>query len=348
MGGTGTHVHDLVAACTDHGAAGNTLNLNVQRVDVGIVTADRGVLDTGTAVLDDTDVGGGAADFEVDAVGSTQIHQSAHDGSGRAGQHGQNGALSHFVDAHNAAVAAHDHQGNVNTGSPDSTLGAVCGVHHLGEDGAVDGCGTGTAAQAVQLGDIGSHGSHDASGVGFLLDHHFVLDGVNAEGLGSGDDSGAFAHQLVNGSLDSFFADGILLLVCQIGVGGGDVASAVQQDVADPGLALGQHARDTAAAHAQDADLGHVAFDQSIGCLGGGVGNEDNIIGINVIFGQAVLEALDNAGGNTLLVIVGGLDDGFTDDLIGFVVQGHSLGVGTADVDADADLSVAHGKFLLL
>ena len=304
------------------------------------MTADGSVLHAGTAVLDNADVGGGTADLKVNAVGSTEVHQSAHDGSSGAGEHGQHGALLHFVDIHNAAVAAHDHQGHVHARGADGALGAVGGVHHLGQDGAVDGGGAGTAGQAVELGNIGGHRSHQTPAVSLGLDQHLVLDGVHAEGFGGGDNGRAVIHQLLD-----MLADGLLidLLALQVSVGGVDIAAAVQQNVADLGLALGQHTAQAAAAHGENTHLGHVALDQGVGRLGGGVGDEDHVFGGDAVLGQAVLEALNNACGHAQLVVVAGHDDGLADDLIGVVVQGYGLGVGAANVDADANLTmIAH------
>ena len=341
VSGTGANVQNLLVAGTHHGAAGHALNLHVQGVDVGVVTAHGGVLHAGTAVLDDADVGSGAADLKVDAVGGTQVHQSAHDGSGRAGEHGQHRTLLHFVDIHNAAVAAHDHQRHVHARGADGTFGAVGGVHHLGQNGAVDGGGAGTAGQAVELGNIGGNGGHEPPAVGLGLHQHFVLDGVHAEGLGGGDDGGPVVHQLLDVLPDGFLID---LLALQVSVGGVDIAAAVEQNVAHLGLALGEHTADAAAAHGQNAHLGHVTLDQGVGSLGGGVGDEDHVLGGDAVLAQAVLEALDDACGDTQLVVVTGHDDGLADDLIGLIVQGHGLGVGAANVNADANLAmIAHG-----
>ena len=95
-------------------------------------------------------------------------------------------------------------------------------------------------------------------------------------------------------------------------------------------------------ADADDADLCNVALDQGVRCLRGGVGDKDNILGVDVVFFQAVFERLHNAGGNARLVVVGGLDRGFADDLVGRVVDGDGLGVGAADVDAHAYFSFTH------
>src|SRR5699024_9905116 len=135
VGRTGAHVDDALLVGADHAAAGAAQNAHVQAADVGGVAADDGVVDGRAAVLDHADVGGGAADFEVDAVGGAQIHQAAHDRGGRAGQHGQHRALLHLIDLHNAAVAAHDHQRHGDARLPHRSLGGVGGVQHLWQDG---------------------------------------------------------------------------------------------------------------------------------------------------------------------------------------------------------------------
>ena len=139
------YVHNVAVADANHGAAGCTQNANVQRVDIGGVTADDSVVNAGTAVFNYADVGGGAAYLKVYRVGSAQVHQRAHNGSGGAGHCGQNGAFAHFADFHNAAVAAHDHQGNRNACRAHGGLRCVCRCHHLGQNGRVDGCGAGAA-----------------------------------------------------------------------------------------------------------------------------------------------------------------------------------------------------------
>ena len=121
-----------------------------------------------------------------------------------------------------------------------------------------------------------------------------------------------------------------------------DGAPGTEVDVLQIRLRLGDPAAGTLAADADDADLCNVALDQGVRCLRGGVGNKDNILGVNVVFFQAVFERLHNAGGNACLVIVGGLDRGFADDLVGRVVNGDGLGVGAADVDAHAYFSFTH------
>ena len=47
-------------------------------------------------------------------------------------------------------------------------LGGVCGSHHLGQNGSVDGGSAGTAGQAVQLGDVRSHGNRQALGLSLI------------------------------------------------------------------------------------------------------------------------------------------------------------------------------------
>ena len=107
-------------------------------------------------------------------------------------------------------------------------------------------------------------------------------------------------------------------------------------------LRLGDPAAGAFAADADDADLCDVALDQGVRGLRGGVRDEDDILRVDVIFFQAVFERLHNAGGNAGLVVVGGLDRGFADDLVGRVVDGDGLGMGAANVDAHAYFSFTH------
>ena len=347
VGGTGADVLNAMVVDTDHGTTGAAQDADIQRVDVGIVAADLGVVNAGTAVLDNTDVSGGAADLKVDGVRSTQIHQGAHDGSSRAGQSSQDGTLTHLADLHNAAVAAHDHQGNGNASVADRALGGVCGSHHLGQNGSVDGGSAGTAGQAVQLGDVRSHGNRQALGLGQVMDLDLFVHVVNAESHGGNDNLAAFTAQLFDGGIDLLVGHFLLL---QEPVMHGDLTAdlLVQDDVLQVQLALCQEAFQTAACNTDDTDRSNVALDEGVGCLGGGVRNEDDVLRGNVVLGHAVFEGLHNAGGNAVLVVVGGLNFVFANDLMGQVVHGDTLGVSTADVNAHANSAMfCHSVFLL-
>ncbi len=344
--GTRADVDDVAVVDTDHGTAGGAEDAHVQRVDVSGVAADDGVVNAGTAVLDNADVRGGAADLEVDGVRGAQIHQRAHDGGRGAGHGGQDGTLAHLADLHNAAVAAHDHQGHRDARGAHGALGGVGGGHHLGQDGRVDGRGAGAAGQAVQLGDVGGHRDGDALLLGAVVDHGLFRAAVDAERHGGDDDFRALALQAFDGGVDGLVTEGLFLdeLVVH-----GDLAAdlLVQDDVLQVQLRFGQPALEAAAGHADDADLRHVALDEGVGGLRGGVRHEHDVFGGDIVLAQAVLKALHNAGRNALLVIVGGFYLVFADDLVGQVVDGDGLGVGAANVNAHTDFSVLRHEFLL-
>ena len=335
----GADILDAALVGTHHRAARHAQNADVQAADVGAVTADDGVVDGGAAVLDDADVRRCAADLKVDAVGRAQIHQAAHNGRGRAGQHRQDGALFHLADFHNAAVAAHDHQGNLYARAADALFRFVGGVQHLGQDRRVDGGGTGAAGQTVQLGDLAGGGGLQPHLLGNVADAGLVFHIIDAVDLAGDDDLCAFAGQLLNSSLDRCVGQGI---IDEIAVMQMDGTPGAEVDVLQIRLRLGDPAAGAFAADADDADLCNVTLDQGVRRLRGGVGDEDNVLGVDVIFFQAVFERLHNAGGNAGLIVVGGLDRGFADNFVGRVVDGDGLGVGAADVDAHAYFSFTH------
>ena len=128
MSGTRSHIVNPGLVHTDHAAPGHTEHAHIQRTDIGSVSADDGVIDGGTPVLNDTDIGRRTAHFKIHSVGGAQVHKRSHDAGGRSRQHGQNRALLHLIDFHNAAVSAHDHQRNLHAGLTDAALGAVGSV----------------------------------------------------------------------------------------------------------------------------------------------------------------------------------------------------------------------------
>ena len=303
------------------------------------MTADDGVVDGGATVLDDADVRRRAADLEVNAVGGAQVHQAAHDRSGRAGQHRQDRALFHLADLHNAAIAAHDHQGDFYARAADALFRLVGGVQHLGQNRSVDGGGAGAAGQAVQLGDFTGSGGFQPHLLGNAADTGFVLHIIHAVDLAGDDDLCALAGQLLNRSLDRCVGQGIIdkIAVMQM-----DGAPGAEVNVLQIRLRLCDPAAGAFAADADDTNLRNIALDQGVRCLRGGMGDKDDVLGVNVVFFQAVFECLHNAGGNARLVVVGGLDRGFADNFVGRVVDGDGLGMGAADVDAHAYFSFTH------
>src|ERR1017187_249605 len=154
MGAARPDVVDRVAGDADHAAAGDADNAHVERVDVGLVPADPRVSDGRPAVADHADVGAGAADLEIDTVRDLEVHEGARHRGGRPGQHGYRRAAAHLLDAHDAAVAAHDHHRRLNTRLTHARLGHVGGCYHPRQDAGVDDGGTRARRQAVELGDL--------------------------------------------------------------------------------------------------------------------------------------------------------------------------------------------------
>ena len=109
VGASGTNVHHAGLVGPHHASSRHPQDPDVQRADVGGVPAQNGVIHCGTAVFDDADIGGCASNLKIDAVGSPQVHKGPHDAGGGARKHGENGALPHFADVHDAAVPPHDH-----------------------------------------------------------------------------------------------------------------------------------------------------------------------------------------------------------------------------------------------
>src|SRR5262249_48698184 len=66
-------VDKLAVAGADHAAAGNSDHAHVERGDIGLVAADTRIFHGRPAIADHADIGAGAADLEIDAVGHAQI-----------------------------------------------------------------------------------------------------------------------------------------------------------------------------------------------------------------------------------------------------------------------------------
>jgi hypothetical protein len=73
VGATRSDIDKLAAAGADHAAAGNTDHPNVERANIGLVAADARIFDSRPPVADHADIGAGAADLEINAVGHAQI-----------------------------------------------------------------------------------------------------------------------------------------------------------------------------------------------------------------------------------------------------------------------------------
>ena len=84
MGGTRSYVHNRLVVDTHHGSACAAQDTHIQGTDIGVMSADLGIVNARTAILDNADVGGGTAHLKIDGVGSTQVHKGTHDRSSRS------------------------------------------------------------------------------------------------------------------------------------------------------------------------------------------------------------------------------------------------------------------------
>ncbi len=335
------HVDERALFRAHHAAARDAQDPDVERVHIGPVPPDDGVIHGGTAVFNHADVCGRATDLKIDAVGSAQIHQRPDHAGGRAGQHGENRALFHLTDFHHAAVPAHNHQRNLDAGGTDAFFRAVGRVQHFGQDAGVDGGRAGSGGQTVQLRDVGSDGAGHALPLGFFGDNPLFRKVVDTEGLAGHDHLGAFVDQPFYGFADVFFRH---VLDFKIGMLNLDEFSRSQIDIVDCGLLFGEDALQAALADADDADLGDVAFQKGVGRLGRAVGDEDDFLRLDVAFRKALLEGVHNSLRHALLVKMRGHNGAPPHDLVGVVVDCDRFGVRAADVDSDADCPLLHDR----
>ena len=84
MGGTGTYIVDAALVHPNHASSCNAQHPHIQGTDIGVMSADLGIVNARTAILDNADVGGGTAHLKIDGVGSTQVHKGTHDRSSRS------------------------------------------------------------------------------------------------------------------------------------------------------------------------------------------------------------------------------------------------------------------------
>ena len=125
-----------------------------------------------------------------------------------------------------------------------------------------------------------------------------------------------------------------------------EVLAGGKLDVAHRGLRAGAPGAG-ALAHADDADLCHVALQEGIGGLRGSVGDEDDVIRGDPVVGQDLVDRLDDACGDALRRVVGRWDLLLGNDLIGLVVHDDRIGEGASDVNANPDGALAHAVALL-
>src|SRR6202011_5161320 len=77
-------------------------------------------------------------------------------------------------------------------------------------------------------------------------------------------------------------------------------------------------------------------FQQRVGGLRRAVGEQDDVAGIDTGIAQHPLEHLDNARGDTVRMVMGGVNGRTPDDAAVDVVDQGGLGEGASDVDSDA------------
>ena len=317
----------------NHGAAADTNRAHVQRVEVGLMPADLRVLDHHLAVLDTGDIGGGTTDLEENTVGQLFVHQRAGDTRGRAGQNGQNGTAADLIHRHNAAIAAHDHQRAGNSGSLDAVVGHGRGFQHFGHDGGIDDSGTGTDAQAVELGNVVGRG-----GGKILLGadlHGQILVGrvIHAERLGRHKRGGALLSQILHSSSNGSFhiagRVGILIFAGQEFAGS-------QFDLSHGGVGLALGTLDPGT-DSDDAHVRHITFQQCVCGLGRSVGDKRHIFGGNAVFFHDSVQNLHDTRCHALFGRVGSGDLYRSDQLVSIVVNGDGVRKGASHINTDSD-----------
>src|SRR3954468_20045315 len=144
----------LLAAYTNHAAAGNANDPDIQRIHIRVVAAYPGMSDGWAAIADYADVGAGTADLEINAIGHAQVHERTGHARRRTRQHGYDRAPSHFLYIHDTAIAAHDHQRRGDAGFAHGLFRHVGRADHLRQDAGVDDGSACPRGESIQLGDF--------------------------------------------------------------------------------------------------------------------------------------------------------------------------------------------------
>src|SRR6185369_14557826 len=198
VGAARPDIHNLAVPDPYHAAARDTDHAHVERIDVRLVATDPRIFDRRTSVPDNTDIGAGAADLEIDAVGHTQMHQGAGDACGWTGKHGHGRAPAHLGDVHHAAVTAHDHQGRQNSGFANAGLGHDSGIDHLRQDAGIDHGRARPGRQAVKLCNFVTAGCGEAGVHHQTAYFFFRVAVVDSEGRTGDDDLYLFGLQFLD------------------------------------------------------------------------------------------------------------------------------------------------------
>ena len=326
-----TDVADLAPAHAHHAAACDADHAHVERVDVSVVAANPGVLHRRPAVADDTDVGAGAADFEVDAVGDFEIHERAGHAGSRSRQHGHGGTAAHLSDVHHTAIASHDHQRCLDARLAHAGFRHIRRGDHLGQDARIDHCGAGSRRQPIQLADLVPAGRGYAHRGGRAHHQLFTASVVDSEGTARHHDLDAFGAKLLQHPTHRLLVENIR---GQKAMRRPQTPARRQLDLLDAALAPGQQ-RLHAARHSENAHRGHVTFQQRVGRLSGAVCQEHDIPWLDPRALEHVAEHFDHTARHAACVAVGRQHRVALHHLERRVVDQHRLGEGPADVDAD-------------
>ena len=86
----------------------------------------------------------------------------------------------------------------------------------------------------------------------------------------------------------------------------------------------------------QDSDPRHIPFKQRVGGLRRAVREQDDVAGIDAGIIKHLFEHLDDARGDTVRMVMGGVNGRTPDDAAVDVVDQGGFGEGPSDVNADA------------
>ena len=107
-------------------------------------------------------------------------------------------------------------------------------------------------------------------------------------------------------------------------------------------LALSQKALEQSTADTNDANPGHVSFEQRVCRLRCAMRDKNNLFWLNIVFCQTFVKRRHNTGRHTTLVMMRRHHRSLADNLVGFIVDGNRLGVCSTHIDTDTNSSTAH------
>jgi hypothetical protein len=119
-----------------------------------------------------------------------------------------------------------------------------------------------------------------------------------------------------------------------------DKLTGTKVDVADPGLFFGKKTLQPTPADTDYTYAGNVSLQQGVGSLRGAVSDKDNFLRLDFIFGKAFLKGLHNTGSYTALMVMSSHNRAFAHNFVCIIINGDSLSVSAANVNADANCSL--------